>query len=62
MLRAGTQGGDLGATVKAGVNKKGAGVIINSSREVLYASGDDFAEAARTKALSIRDEINKYRG
>ncbi len=59
---AGTQGGDLGATVKAGVNKDGAGIIVNSSREVLYASArGDFAEAALYKATNLRDEINKYR-
>ena len=60
---AGTQGGDLGQTVKAGVNQQGMGIIVNSSREVLYASaGDDFAAAARAKATNIRDEINKHRG
>ena len=59
---AGTQGGDLAKTVKAGVNNRGMGIVVNSSREVLYASaGDDFAEAARAKAKSIRDEINKNR-
>lgn len=58
----GTQGGDFGQMVRAGVNKRGTGVMANSSREVLYASSnDDFAEAARAKALSIRNEINKYR-
>lgn len=60
---AGTQGGDLGETVKNGANRLGKGVVVNSSREVLYASaGDDFAEAARAKATAIRNEINKYRG
>lgn len=60
---AGTQGGDLGKTVEAGVNKRGMGIIVNSSREVLYASaGEDFAQAARSKALGFQKEINKYRG
>ncbi|HTH72280.1 MAG TPA: orotidine-5'-phosphate decarboxylase [Candidatus Pristimantibacillus sp.] len=59
---AGTQGGDLAKTVKAGINKRGTGIVINSSREVLYASaGEDFAEAAQAKATSIRNQINKHR-
>ena len=59
---AGTQGGSIEATVRAGVNKSGTGVIINSSREIIYASNDDdFTEAARQKAVMLRDEINKYR-
>jgi orotidine-5'-phosphate decarboxylase len=59
---AGTQGGEIEKTVKAGINSKGAGVIINSSREILFASnGEDFAEAARKKATLLKDEINKYR-
>ncbi len=58
----GTQGGDAEQTVKAGLNKDKTGVIINSSREVLYASSDsDFADAARKKATELRDEINSYR-
>jgi orotidine-5'-phosphate decarboxylase len=58
----GVQGGDVGATVKAGLNNRGDGIIINSSRDVIFASsGLDFAEAARAKAQATRDEINKYR-
>lgn len=59
----GTQGGSLEETVKSGINRHGAGIIINSSREVLYASDEDnFANAARTKAAALREEINNYRG
>lgn len=58
----GAQGGDIEASVRAGVNKEGSGIIISTSREVLYASkAEDFADAARAKALKIRDEINRYR-
>jgi orotidine-5'-phosphate decarboxylase len=58
----GTQGGDAERTVKAGINSKKEGIIINSSREVIYASDKaDFAEAARARALFLRDAINKYR-
>ena len=56
----GAQGGDIDATVKAGAipNKPGTGMIINSSRAILYASsGSDFAEAARIVALNTRDAL-----
>lgn len=58
----GAQGGDIEATMRAGLRSDGRGLIINSARAILYASdGDDFAEAARQAAASARDEINKYR-
>ena len=56
----GAQGGDIDATVKAGsiANKPGMGMMINSSRAILYASsGSDFAEAARKVAQSTRDAL-----
>ncbi|MCX8097889.1 MAG: orotidine-5'-phosphate decarboxylase [Casimicrobiaceae bacterium] len=44
----GAQGGDLAATVTAGRDASGAGLIVNVARAVLYASsGADFAQAAR---------------
>lgn len=58
----GAQGGDVRATVSKGKDAKGTGMLINSSRAIIYASsGDDFAEAARQAALDLRDEINRYR-
>ena len=58
----GAQGGDVERTVTNGKNGKGTGMIINSSRSIIYASkGDDFAEAARIAAARLRDEINRYR-
>lgn len=58
----GAQGGDLKLAVQYGVDKRGAGIIVNSSRQILYASkGKDFAQAARKAALKLRDEINLYR-
>ncbi len=58
----GAQGGDIKAVVEAGRTKDGAGLVINSSRAILYASQeDDFAQAARKVALATRDEINRYR-
>jgi orotidine-5'-phosphate decarboxylase len=56
----GAQGGDIDATVNAGkiAGKPGTGMIINSSRAILYASsGSDFAQAARSVALSTRDAL-----
>lgn len=58
----GTQGGDVKATVEAGCDSGGYGMMINSSRAVLYASsGEDFATAARRVAQATRDEINSHR-
>ena len=56
----GAQGGDLALTVRYGADSKGERMIINSSRQIIYASrGQDFAAAARRAALALRDEINK---
>jgi len=58
----GAQGGDVQALVKAGQTANGKGLMINSSRAVLYASSaTDFAKEARRVALETRDEINRYR-
>ena len=58
----GKQGGDLESAVRFGADKNGRLAIINASRSVLYAStGKDFATAARSEALQLRDQIQKYR-
>ena len=60
----GAQGGDVEATVRAGKTADGAGLMINSSRAILYAApqdGENFADAARRVALETRDAINLYR-
>lgn len=58
----GTQGGEVEATVKAGRDSRNMGMIINSSRGIIYASrGADFAEAARAETKRLTDEINRYR-
>ncbi len=58
----GAQGGNVEKTVKAGLNSKKQGMIINSSRGIIFASsGEDFADKAREETLKLRDEINKYR-
>lgn len=54
----GAQGGDLEATVKAGANSRGQGMIINNSRAIIFASdGKDFAEAARAATQKMHDGI-----
>lgn len=59
----GAQGGDVEATVMAGRTASGLGLMISSSRAILYAgSGEDFADAARRAALATRDDINRFRG
>lgn len=58
----GTQGGDIEKTVKAGVNSKGVGMIINASRSIIFADpGVGFAKKARLETIKIRDEINTFR-
>ncbi len=57
----GAQGGDLESAVRYGVDAQGERAIINSSRQIIYASrGSDFAQAARLAASSLRDQINYY--
>jgi orotidine 5''-phosphate decarboxylase, subfamily 2 len=58
----GAQGGDVEALVAAGQTENGRGLIINSSRAVLYAdSGKGFEMAARKVALETKELINQYR-
>ena len=58
----GAQGGDVEAVVTNGKTANGSGLMINSSRGILYASrGEGYAEAAADAARSLRDEINRYR-
>ena len=56
-------GGDINACVQSGMNAQKTGMVINSSRAVLYASsGEDFKEKAREVAMQTRDAINAARG
>lgn len=58
----GAQGGDINACVTAGVTKDMTGMMINSSRAILYASkAEDFKEAAARVAQETRDKINAAR-
>jgi orotidine-5'-phosphate decarboxylase len=63
----GAQGGDIAATVAAGRDSHGMGMMINSSRAILYAqplpgSGETHDQAARRVACETRDAINRQRG
>ncbi len=58
----GAQGGDIAATVDAGRTANATGLMINSSRAILYAGKDeDFAAAARKVAAETRAAINRHR-
>lgn len=56
----GAQGGDLDATLAAGLDSRGAGLLINSSRAIIYAGGSESA-AIRAAAVELRDAINRRR-
>lgn len=51
----GAQGGDVAATIKAGLDSNKRGMIVNSARGIIFAK-DPAAEARK-----LRDEINQYR-
>jgi orotidine-5'-phosphate decarboxylase len=54
----GAQGGDLRSVCSYGMNRE-VGLLINSSRGIIYASsGDDFAASAREKAMELRNEMD----
>jgi orotidine-5'-phosphate decarboxylase len=58
----GAQGGDVDQAVRSGQTSDGTGLIISSSRSILYASsGEDFAAAARKATMTLREQINLSR-
>lgn len=58
----GTQGGELESALSATLDADGAGVLVNSSRGILYAShGSDYADAARAAADNLRTRIEAAR-
>lgn len=58
----GAQGGDPAAVVGAGADRSGFGLIVNSSRAILYCDDSpDFAAAAAAVAKATRDELNRAR-
>jgi orotidine-5'-phosphate decarboxylase len=58
----GAQGGDVAQAVTRGRTSDGTGLVISSSRAILYASnGPDFGEAAGRAAFELREAINAHR-
>jgi orotidine-5'-phosphate decarboxylase len=58
----GAQGGDVEAVLRQGADSHAAGLVISSSRAILYAgSGEDFAQASAAAARAQRDTINRFR-
>jgi hypothetical protein len=58
----GTKEKDLEQAVRAAINTKQTGIIINASRSIMYASQDsNFFIKARETAIKLKEEINKYR-
>lgn len=58
----GSQGGDLEGAVANGLREDGAGVYVNASRSIIYASAAaDFAAAARQAAGELKQQINEVR-
>lgn len=56
----GAQGGSLEDVSKFGMNKQ-CGLLVNSSRQIIYASaGNDFAEKAKEEAKRIQQEMEIY--
>lgn len=57
----GAQGGDLEAVLQEGRNREGAGILVNVSRSILYASsGSDYTDAARAEAERLAAQMKAY--
>ncbi len=58
----GAQGGDAEAVVRNAKSADGTGLLVSSSRAILYASsGDDYADAAADAARTLRDTLDAAR-
>lgn len=58
----GAQGGDLEGVLKFGLTQDKTGLVINSSRGIIFASsGEDFAQKAGSEARKLKESINTYR-
>ncbi|MDH5474151.1 MAG: orotidine-5'-phosphate decarboxylase [Cyclobacteriaceae bacterium] len=56
----GAQGGDLGEVSKYGMNKQ-CGLLVNSSRGIIYASDkEDFADTARGESKKLQQQMSEY--
>ena len=56
----GAQGGDLDAILAAGLDSRGAGLLISSSRNIIYAGGGS-PKAIGEAAAALRTAINRQR-
>ncbi len=58
----GAQGGSLKEISEKAMNQD-CGLLVNVSRDIIYASaGEDFAEAARSRAIAYQQEMEEYLG
>jgi orotidine-5'-phosphate decarboxylase len=58
----GAQGGDAAEVVRNARTRDGTGLIVSSSRAILYASpGEDYADAAARAARELRDILESHR-
>ena len=56
----GAQGGDLGEVSENGLNNN-CGILINSSRSIIYASNDEnYAKAAENEAMNLAKQMNLF--
>jgi orotidine-5'-phosphate decarboxylase len=56
----GAQGGSLKEVAEYGMNNQ-CGLLVNSSRQILYADNtENFAEAARCEAKKVQEEMSGY--
>jgi len=62
VLGVGQQGGEVEPSVGAAKDSRGWGMIISSTRAIIYASGgSDYQESARAETIKLRTEINRFR-
>lgn len=60
----GAQGGDIAGSLRVGLDKTGAGLLLSASRSVIFAgehAGEDWVSEVRRAAVQLRDEINAAR-
>ncbi len=58
----GAQGGDVEKVLKNGLMADNKGLVINSSRGIIYASnGADYAKAAQLATIELKNLINSFR-
>ena len=58
----GAQEGDVEGSVANGIRADGTGLLVSSSRGIIYAgSGPDFAERARLATIKLQEQVNAVR-